>query len=110
MVSSSSPSRSQSRRGPPPVFSKGNTRKLPCDGLVGGVPAGAVCAEAGPGKTPSIAIAHSMRKEFQLKELRSEEHTSELQSRLHLVCRLLLEKKKENKKRTNDVTPQQLSA
>src|SRR2546429_7174700 len=27
-------------------------------------------------------------------EYRSEEHTSELQSRLHLVCRLLLEKKK----------------
>src|SRR2546422_2614401 len=31
-------------------------------------------------------------------EVRSEEHTSELQSRLHLVCRLLLEKKKKNKK------------
>src|SRR2546429_2834010 len=31
---------------------------------------------------------------------RSEEHTSELQSRLHLVCRLLLEKKK-NKKKEN---------
>src|SRR2546429_5940456 len=31
---------------------------------------------------------------------RSEEHTSELQSRLHLVCRLLLEKKKNNKKNT----------
>src|SRR2546422_5916048 len=30
---------------------------------------------------------------------RSEEHTSELQSRLHLVCRLLLEKKK-NKRKT----------
>src|SRR2546429_6752069 len=28
---------------------------------------------------------------------RSEEHTSELQSRLHLVCRLLLEKKKEQR-------------
>src|SRR2546422_6326014 len=28
--------------------------------------------------------------------LRSEEHTSELQSRLHLVCRLLLEKKKKH--------------
>src|SRR2546422_3101193 len=28
---------------------------------------------------------------------RSEEHTSELQSRLHLVCRLLLEKKKKRK-------------
>src|SRR2546429_4006374 len=33
---------------------------------------------------------------------RSEEHTSELQSRLHLVCRLLLEKKKTN---TNVTTP-----
>src|SRR3989449_6327676 len=37
-------------------------------------------------------------KESKTKELeslkRSEEHTSELQSRLHLVCRLLLEKKK----------------
>src|ERR1041385_9309834 len=30
-----------------------------------------------------------------LTALRSEEHTSELQSRLHLVCRLLLEKKKQ---------------
>src|SRR2546422_5015126 len=30
---------------------------------------------------------------------RSEEHTSELQSRLHLVCRLLLEKKKKIKKK-----------
>src|SRR2546422_2174377 len=32
---------------------------------------------------------------------RSEEHTSELQSRLHLVCRLLLEKKKKKKKTTH---------
>src|SRR6266511_6438825 len=31
---------------------------------------------------------------------RSEEHTSELQSRENLVCRLLLEKKKKNKKKT----------
>src|SRR2546422_3793476 len=30
----------------------------------------------------------------EVRGLRSEEHTSELQSRLHLVCRLLLEKKK----------------
>src|SRR2546422_2676461 len=29
-----------------------------------------------------------------IQTIRSEEHTSELQSRLHLVCRLLLEKKK----------------
>src|SRR5439155_10490943 len=32
---------------------------------------------------------------------RSEEHTSELQSRGHLVCRLLLEKKKKNKQEMN---------
>src|SRR4051794_41631841 len=32
--------------------------------------------------------------------LRSEEHTSELQSPVHLVCRLLLEKKKDNQTRT----------
>src|SRR2546429_3996356 len=31
-------------------------------------------------------------------DYRSEEHTSELQSRLHLVCRLLLEKKKKNQR------------
>src|SRR4030043_556947 len=35
-----------------------------------------------------------------LMDKRSEEHTSELQSRLHLVCRLLLEKKKTKKKRS----------
>src|SRR2546422_3911037 len=34
---------------------------------------------------------------FALSRSRSEEHTSELQSRLHLVCRLLLEKKKKNR-------------
>src|SRR2546422_3399810 len=33
---------------------------------------------------------------------RSEEHTSELQSRLHLVCRLLLEKKKKVQLRPSD--------
>src|SRR3989449_8087146 len=47
------------------------------------------------------------RFEFQMlygvrRDLRSEEHTSELQSRLHLVCRLLLEKKKkEENQRTH---------
>src|SRR5690606_41449850 len=41
--------------------------------------------------------AFAMRHEDVL--LRSEEHTSELQSRENLVCRLLLEKKKKKKKR-----------
>src|SRR5438445_11105510 len=34
---------------------------------------------------------------------RSEEHTSELQSRQYLVCRLLLEKKKKKKKKTKPI-------
>src|SRR2546422_7953016 len=41
------------------------------------------------GDTPSLAMMRQVSR-----ALRSEEHTSELQSRLHLVCRLLLEKKK----------------
>src|SRR2546422_8137022 len=36
---------------------------------------------------------------------RSEEHTSELQSRLHLVCRLLLEKKKKTKNTSTQAHP-----
>src|SRR2546429_5569108 len=35
-----------------------------------------------------------VQKHHEIGQYRSEEHTSELQSRLHLVCRLLLEKKK----------------
>src|SRR2546422_3240659 len=38
--------------------------------------------------------------------VRSEEHTSELQSRLHLVCRLLLEKKKKRHSWCNAMTVQ----
>src|SRR2546429_2868493 len=42
----------------------------------------------------------STEREQQTQDTRrSEEHTSELQSRLHLVCRLLLEKKKRIEKR-----------
>src|SRR2546422_3523428 len=39
------------------------------------------------------------------QRLRSEEHTSELQSRLHLVCRLLLEKKKKQHSKHPTLTP-----
>src|SRR5437868_8885898 len=41
-----------------------------------------------------LAIAHDQEKDRLMIPLRSEEHTSELQSRFDLVCRLLLEKKK----------------
>src|SRR2546425_1392597 len=40
-----------------------------------------------------------------LRALRSEEHTSELQSLAYLVCRLLLEKKKKNKYAHLTTTP-----
>src|SRR2546429_4135417 len=39
------------------------------------------------------------------RDFRSEEHTSELQSRLHLVCRLLLEKKKKIEAREQQYAP-----
>src|SRR5439155_6723873 len=53
--------------------------------------------ESAPGHAFQIPIAleHKNQPEFRQHDyIRSEEHTSELQSRGHLVCRLLLEKKK----------------
>src|SRR5690349_23999694 len=47
------------------------------------------------GEADVAADEHAMAARF---EHRSEEHTSELQSRRDLVCRLLLEKKKKKKK------------
>src|SRR3712207_8040098 len=44
----------------------------------------------------ALVVAHRGRAQA---DLRSEEHTSELQSRQYLVCRLLLEKKKKKKRR-----------
>src|SRR5436189_3892299 len=43
--------------------------------------------------------ARSARADRRLNAARSEEHTSELQSPMYLVCRLLLEKKKKKKKK-----------
>jgi len=57
----------------------------------------------------AFAASPAATKPFASKNLtssdimrRSEEHTSELQSRLHLVCRLLLEKKKKNRQTKNN--------
>src|SRR2546422_8418224 len=71
-----------------------------------------VVAAHGPGDGGDVAlVSHDPGGEapFEAEEalavglqqaVRSEEHTSELQSRLHLVCRLLLEKKKPKNKVT----------
>src|ERR1035441_11036358 len=61
---------------------------------------------------PRLAL-HRLRRHFRLRphdvdaplEIRSEEHTSELQSLRHLVCRLLLEKKKTDCRRIHHVAP-----
>src|SRR2546422_8483290 len=48
------------------------------------------------GSAKDRPAVHILREAMRTGEVkRSEEHTSELQSRLHLVCRLLLEKKKQ---------------
>src|SRR5687768_18008670 len=49
----------------------------------------ALSEQAGP-----VRAGLSVPRSCEAVRVRSEEHTSELQSRLHLVCRLLLEKKK----------------
>src|SRR2546422_7656773 len=52
------------------------------------------CEEASASDVPAKGVCGN----------RSEEHTSELQSRLHLVCRLLLEKKKKKERHCNSDT------
>src|SRR5436305_6739288 len=54
-----------------------------------------------PGMTVKLRLQRCPRD---VAPLRSEEHTSELQSRPHLVCRLLLEKKK-NETKVCSLTP-----
>src|SRR2546422_10186938 len=51
-------------------------------------------ARSSPGSGAGGRVRSSSRSTASRAVPRSEEHTSELQSRLHLVCRLLLEKKK----------------
>src|SRR2546429_295215 len=46
--------------------------------------------------TLPLVVADELDADWKRVKVRSEEHTSELQSRLHLVCRLLLEQKKSN--------------
>src|SRR5258708_31535336 len=54
------------------------------------------CAPGAPAARPRVRRSGGPRGRARLT--RSEEHTSELQSPDHLVCRLLLEKKKRNRK------------
>src|SRR2546422_6811392 len=53
-----------------------------------------VTTTADSGELFRVVVSNSAGSVTSNSATRSEEHTSELQSRLHLVCRLLLEKKK----------------
>src|SRR5690349_7361952 len=63
----------------------------------------AMGAAAGPAHAEEAAVTDDAGRRFPSDFVwgRSEEHTSELQSRRDLVCRLLLEKKKKKKKINN---------
>src|SRR2546429_2040501 len=64
--------------------------------LFGNAQSSLFCVRAGSSPVPHVGVkgTPSLTVRIRPSSQRSEEHTSELQSRLHLVCRLLLEKKK----------------
>src|SRR2546422_2888099 len=72
--------------------------QIPIDPATGNLVSGNIKAQAERVLENVKAILDDQNLTF-ANVVRSEEHTSELQSRLHLVCRLLLEKKKMNKGR-----------
>src|SRR2546422_4155701 len=57
-------------------------------------------------KVNLVGFPLGINDDVSYEEWRSEEHTSELQSRLHLVCRLLLEKKKNTSKYIHNAAEQ----
>src|SRR5438270_6493913 len=62
-----------------------------------------------PAFGPSTRARSSCRRSrSEHQRVRSEEHTSELQSQSNLVCRLLLEKKKKKKIKINNLTQNKL--
>src|SRR2546422_8149204 len=72
------------------LFRSGNSKSTAAKSSSSKNPSRAFCTFA------SLIFGAVARMPFSMARLRSEEHTSELQSRLHFVCRLLLEKKKRN--------------
>src|SRR2546429_3131981 len=71
----------------------GSTASTSTVGLGGGVPRMRSSTHA-PRRIGDVVVPLAVTFSTPAIVRRSEEHTSELQSRLHLVCRLLLEKKK----------------
>src|SRR2546422_8615472 len=80
--------------GPGRARKAGGPAATRCRGRNGSVSCAARASACRRCRTAAAGVAGGGRR-------RSEEHTSELQSRLHLVCRLLLEKKKKNRNTKN---------
>src|SRR5690348_18130445 len=86
------------------------TRRIRIAGTIGI----AVSSRARRTKVPDVLIASSMVDTGRIlssmpnSSRRSEEHTSELQSPVHLVCRLLLEKKQHPYQSPHQDLPQQI--
>src|SRR5207237_10263559 len=66
-------------------------------------------AAPSPAMSPEPSAAETMIPHAITAADRSEEHTSELQSHLNLVCRLLLEKKKKKKKKKKKIKQTQMN-
>src|SRR5437870_4446738 len=92
------PARAKSASLPSPMSTK--FASSPAAGVGGAHPTETSRIGNGAGIRTSSRVAPSLQLSgmvyFSARTSRSEEHTSELQSRGHLVCRLLLEKKKKN--------------
>src|SRR4051812_49620288 len=81
----------------PHILCDENARKSQPSACTSTVRCGADCAASTTMIAPCSTTPRSPRR-------RSEEHTSELQSHVNLVCRLLLEKKKKNKSHLKLIT------
>src|SRR5690625_6002311 len=75
-----------------PLFPYTTLFRSPAPGVPAGTPRAA--PGQGPARDEVVRRCGPARSGARAPRCRSEEHTSELQSRGHLVCRLLLEKKK----------------
>src|SRR5438045_6272404 len=89
---------------PPAALIKRGVTELPCigDGRQSGTSGSPSILNASPEAATGGGLAILKTGDRVRIDLRSEEHTSELQSLRHLVCRLLLEKK--NNTRDNSTT------